>query len=95
MIPKRYHSQFRWPEFVEAETALLLFRHDRDAVVISSMVKRALDSATDLSERYRIAVGGSFTKEAVSFLAEAGFRIYTLRDFTWTDESYKSLTKAV
>ena len=95
LIPKRYHSQFRWSEFDAAQTALLLFRYDQDDVVISSIVSRALHSTTDLSEQFRVAVGGNFTTEAASFLAEAGFHIYTLRDLTWTDESYKSLTKAV
>ena len=94
LVPKRYHSQFRWSEFGAAQSALLLFRYDQDDVVTSSIVSRALDSATDLSEQFRVAVGGNFTTEAAGILAEAGFRIYSLRDFAWTDESYKSLTKA-
>lgn len=94
LIPKRYHSQVRWSDFEAGEAALFLFRHDREDVVLSSVVRRALDSVTDLSEPYRLAVGGCFTAEAASILTTAGFQAYTLSDFAWTDESYKSITKA-
>ena len=95
LIPKRYHSQVRWTDFEDGETALFLFRHEDDDVVLSSTVRRALGSVADFSEPYRLAVGGCFTTEAASILATAGFQTYTLRDFAWTDESYKSITKAV
>jgi hypothetical protein len=95
LIPKRYHSQFFWSEFDNAETALLLFRNDREDVVISSMVTRALVKLTDLSEQHRVAVGGNFTEEAARLLTESGFRTYTLSNFTWTDDTYKSTTNAV
>ena len=94
-IPKRYHSQFFWSDFDDAETALLVFGHGRDDVVISSVVSRALTSVTDLSEQHRIAVGGNFTAEAAKLLTDSGFRIYTSSEFAWTDDSYKNITKAV
>ena len=95
LIPKRYHSQVRWPEFEGAETALFLFRHDRENVVLSSVVRHALDSVGDLSERFRVAGGGGFTAEARTLLAGAGCRIYALSDLAWTDETYKKVKKAI
>jgi hypothetical protein len=53
-----------------------------------------LETIKDLSEKARVAVGGCFTTDAIELLNEAGFIIYRLSDFVWTDESYKSITKA-
>ena len=93
-MPKRYHSQFRWSEFDGDETALLLFRHDREDVILSTVVRRAIESVGDISEPLRIAVGGDFTQEALGLLHAAGFRTFRLGDWFWTDESYRHITKA-
>jgi len=93
LIPKRYHPQVNWADFESGESVLLLFAHDRKDVVLSSVVRRAIDSLMDLDEQSRVAVAGCFTAEATIALAEGGFRSFTLSDFPWTDDNYKRIRK--
>jgi len=95
LIPKKYRQQICWTDFQAGESVLLLFRNDREDVVLSSTVRRTLNSVSDLTEPFRLAIGGGFTIEAANLLSSSGFRIFALSDFFWTDQSYKSITNAI
>jgi len=94
MLPPLYRQLL--PPTVERsrETfTVLLFPHDREDVVISSAVRRALQSQHLTDERV-IAAAGNFTAEAKSFLDAAGVIVLRLSDYHWTDDSYKDITGA-
>lgn len=66
---------------------VVLFPHTREDVVRSSAVEKALRRVE--SGRALVAVGGTFTTEARSLLAERGALVISQGDFFWTDASYK------
>ena len=69
----------------------MLFPHDLEDVVVSTVVRHALQSR-HLSDERIIAVGGNFTAEARALLDAAGAIVVRLDDFHWSDESYKDIT---
>jgi hypothetical protein len=93
-LPPQYRD--RLPRNIarsEKTFALLLFPHDRDDVVISAAVRRALNSWQSTTEDRIIAVAGNFTLEARELLEAARAIVLRMGDYHWTDESYKSIQR--
>ena len=67
---------------------MVLFAHDRNDVVTSAPVRRAL-SRIETGESI-LAVGSVFTVEAVALREQRDAIIARLGEFYWTDESYNS-----
>ncbi len=84
-----------WGELRTYDAVLLQFSAAQSDVVLSSVVRRALDSIGTMAEPSRLAIGGCFTAEARHLLTEAGFVAYSLHEFHWTDKSYKKISRAV
>jgi hypothetical protein len=74
---------------------LILFRVQHDLrsfnVILSAAVYKALAQLGDVEGERTLALGGDFTQEAKAALRENGVEPLGLRDFGWTDESYKRI----
>jgi hypothetical protein len=68
---------------------VVLFKHDREDVVTSASVRRALAQVGPVPAL--VAVGGNFTREAIELLEARDASIARLGEFFWTDESYNTL----
>jgi hypothetical protein len=91
-LPPQYRDRLPRNIARSAKTfALLLFPHDRDDVVISAAVRRALNTWQSATDDQIIAVAGNFTLEARELLEAARAIVLRMGDYHWTDESYKSI----
>lgn len=75
LVPKHWHSQFRWSELADVQAAVVIFSSKRKEVVTSKSVRQALDSIQNLTETFKVAIGvrRDFTKEASELLEGRGF----------------------
>lgn len=69
---------------------LLLFRNDRNDVVLSRAVGAALADVAGEPEAL-VAVGGCFTAEGLELLRARQASVLQLSEFHWTDESYRAI----
>ena len=70
-----------------APHSVLLFAHAARDVVPSAPVRRALRRLGEPAAGGIVAVGTTFTAEALALLAERGARVVAMRPGRWTDES--------
>jgi hypothetical protein len=89
IVPPDYRGLIRAVVRGQEPYTVVLFPHDRDDVVTSAPVRRALASI-GAGERV-LAVGSNFTVEAIALLDERKAAIARLGEFYWTDESYNTL----
>jgi len=87
-LPHKYQGVLP-PSLPTGPFTLLLFRNGREDVVLGRTVGAALDRVND-SEQL-VAVGGSFTEEAVVLLRLRQALILQLDSWVWTDARYTSL----
>ena len=88
-VPARYRPQL--PEILpEPPYTLLLFRNDRNDVVMSRAVEAALEDLVGEAERL-VAVGGCFTAEGQELLLSRRATVLQLSEFHWTDDSYRAI----
>ena len=88
-VPSRYRPQLP-TGLREPKYTLLLFRNDRDDVILSRSVKSALADVANESGPL-VAVGGCFTAEGLELLQARQAIILQLAEFFWTDESYLAI----
>ena len=69
---------------------LVLFRNDRNDVVLSRAVESAISDIADVAEPV-VAVGGCFTAEGLELLRARQATVLQLSEFYWTDESYRAI----
>jgi hypothetical protein len=89
MVPPEYRALARTLAHTGVQYHVVQFAHDRQDVVTSASVRRAL--AKIATEHAIFAVGANFTAEATKLLEEREAFIARLSDFHWTDESYASI----
>jgi hypothetical protein len=94
IIPRQFTIQLSRNHLEAPETLVLSFPLDRNRVVLSNVARKAICKLAGSAEPQKLAVGGCFTLEALSCLAEAGFTTLAADPFPWTDGSYKQITKA-
>ena len=88
LVPPDYRGRIRAVTQPEAPYTVVLFEHDREDVVTSPVVHRAL--ARIPTEESLLAVGAVFTVEATQLLNERRAAIANIGEFYWTDESWTS-----
>ncbi len=76
----------------EERYTLLLFRHDRADVILSAVVRKALERVVE-APGLIVAAAGVFTLEALAALHLRGALVLALSDFTWTDASYEAIRR--
>ena len=91
IVPPEYRDRVRLAAHPGKEYTVVLFGRDREDVVTSGPVRRAL--AKIPAAENVLAIGAGFTVEAVELLARRHAGIVRLGEFHWTDESYKSLPR--
>lgn len=89
VVPPDYRSVVRAVTSSGVTYTVVLFPHDRSAVVTSAPVRRSL--AGIAAGECMLAVGANFTAEAIELLKAQDAVIARLGEFYWTDESYKAL----
>lgn len=88
-VPPRYRPLL--PDALsDPPYSLLLFRNDRNDVVLSRAVEAALADAASESGTL-VAVGGCFTVEGLELLRGRRAVVLQLSEFHWTDESYRTI----
>jgi hypothetical protein len=87
VVPPAYRALL--PEGLDPEQrySVLLFAHTARDVVPSAPVRRALRRLGEAAPGGIVAVGTTFTAEALALLAERGAQVMALRKGRWTDES--------
>jgi hypothetical protein len=90
VVPPDYRSVVRAVTTLGTTYTVVLFAHDRQDVITSAPVRRALAEIA-AGERL-LAVGTNFTAEATELLHARNAAIARLGEFYWTDESYNSLS---
>ena len=88
-VPPAYRLRLRRAGQDE-EYTLVVFRHNREDVILSPTVRTALAELPEMPGTV-VVIGGCFTAEALEILAAMRAIVLQLRDFHWTDESYKRL----
>ncbi len=91
-VPLRYRPLLP-ATLSDTRYTLLLFRTDRNDVVLSRTVESAMADVADVAEPV-IAVGGCFTTEGLELLRERGAMILQLSEYYWTDESYRAIRES-
>lgn len=88
-LPPRYRPLIS-DELPGPPYTLLLFRSDRNDVIMSRVVEAALSDVIAESETL-IAVAGCFTAEGLEILHARRAAVLQLSEFYWTDESYQAV----
>ena len=89
VVPPDYRALLAVTVRPAASYTVVVFKHDREDVVTSALVRRAL--ARVGAEPALVAVGGNFTREAIELLEARNASIARLGEFFWTHESYNTL----
>ena len=88
-VPPEYRARVQGVVAPDRVYTVLLFQHERRSVVMSPVVRKALDRVP--TGEALVAIGANFTAEAIELLDERGALVIRLGDFYWTDESYNSV----
>lgn len=88
-VPARYRAPLPG-ELPGAAYTLLLFRNDRNDVVLSRAVESALDDVAGETDPL-VVVGGCFTSEGLELLRARRAMVLQLSEYYWTDESYRAI----
>lgn len=62
-----------------------------DRVILEKDVKKMLKRIEQDSDTKKIAIGYSFTNEALDLLKDYSFNVFTISNFVWSDEDYKEV----
>ncbi len=92
-LPVQYQARSHLRSLHGIQYHLILFGGPNDDVVVSGVVKRALEHLPPEAAEL-VAAGAGFTAEALELLRGRGAVIYTLGDFHWTDASFQSVRQA-
>jgi hypothetical protein len=76
---------------VSNDFTLLLFDHAPEDVVLSPVVRRALEKIPVEDSSKLVAVAGSFTLEAIELLAARSAIVLEIYFYGWTDDSIKAI----
>jgi hypothetical protein len=93
LLPPNYRGRVPAAVRDEVSYSLILFPHDAEDVIRSSLVRKALARLVTLAPGGLVAVGANFTEEARQELARRGAVVVALGDFYWTDASYDGVTQ--
>ncbi len=88
-VPARYRDLVA-PRKFRSPVDLLIFPHDREDVIHSGTVVRALEKLGTTSNAVA-AVGGCFTLEALAIMKSRKVEAFSLSDFPWTDERHEAI----
>jgi len=91
VVPPAFRSFARDIAKLSPRYTVILFRHDINDVVRSTLVRQALKRIPTGEGRSVVAVAYDFTEEARQYLHEAGVRILSLRHQGWTDASHEEI----
>ena len=86
-VPPRYRPKL--PPLRASLYTMLKFRSAREDVVLSRVVQDALSRIE--GNDHLVAIGGSFTMEALDLLQARGAVVLQLSEFCWTDERYLAI----
>lgn len=62
-----------------------------DNVILANDVKKMMKRIDQDTDAKKIAIGYSFTNEAVDLLKNDSFNVFTISNFLWSDEDYKEV----
>ncbi|MED4041356.1 hypothetical protein [Niallia taxi] len=62
-----------------------------DKVILANDVKKMMKRIDQDTDAKKIAIGYSFTNEAVDLLKNDSFNVFTISNFVWSDEDYKEV----
>jgi hypothetical protein len=91
-VPARYRPQLAGGTLKGSDNfTLILFDHDREDVVRSQVVRRAVEKIPFEDSSRLVAVAGCFTLEALDILAARSAIVLELSSYAWTDDSIKAI----
>ena len=88
LVPRQYKSRMRLINLDNRLYCMIVFALDRNDVVKSRVVRKALEQIDASSGETLIAVGAEFTLDALVLLSKQSALIVSLSEFMWTDASY-------
>jgi hypothetical protein len=88
-LPTRFQQLLTTAPEADKIYTLLVFSGDK--VLVSAVVERALRQLKVEPDSQLLTFGYNFTVEANALLKAQGALIYSLRDYHWTDESFKRI----
>ena len=91
VLPPAFRSLARDIDKLSPRFTVILFRHDSNDVVRSTLVRQALKRIPAVEGRRVVAVAYDFTEEARHSLHEAGVFVLSLRHYGWTDTSHEEI----
>jgi len=92
IVPTAYRDLEKMLEpKLEGMVTLIVFPHNRNDVVKSTLVNKALNKINLDAVDNLVALGGCFTKESVAILKSCGAMFLNLSEFNWTDERYNTV----
>jgi len=75
LIPKRFHSQLKGPEFASQSVAALVLDQRSKKIVPAETIRQILESVGNFQEPLRLALVKNLTREGAQLLSDAGFRV--------------------
>jgi hypothetical protein len=91
-VPARYRPQLAGGTLKGSNNfTLIVFDHDREDVVLSPVVRRAVERIPLEDSSKLVAVAGCFTLEALEVLAARSAIVLELSSYGWTDDSIKAI----